>query len=128
MDITALFQTLDGYRHLTAVLLGMPRLFTIALVAPFFGASVVTGQVRLVLVLALCGLYVFLALTFGFFSAGLVGIFSGDPKNEDVYTSTRAHAIEGRAVAVVRTDRPGTVKVVVRGGGLRGGAGEAVAE
>lgn len=53
MDITALFQTLDGYRHLTAVLLGMPRLFTIALVAPFFGASVVTGQVRLVLVLAL---------------------------------------------------------------------------
>ena len=58
----------------------------------------------------------------------LMGIFSGDPKNEDVYTSNRAHAFEGRAVAVVRTDRPGTVKVVVRGGGLRGGAGEAVAE
>ena len=58
----------------------------------------------------------------------LMGIFSGDPKNEDVYTSNRAHAFEGRAVAVVRTDRPGTVKVVVRGGGLRGGAGEAAAE
>ena len=32
----------------------------------------------LVLVLALCGLNVFLALTIGIFSAGLVGIFSGD--------------------------------------------------
>ena len=32
----------------------------------------------LVLVLALCGLNVFLALTIGVFSAGLVGIFSGD--------------------------------------------------
>ncbi len=53
MDITELFQTLDLYRHLTAILLGMPRLFTLALVAPFFGASVVTGQIRLILVLAL---------------------------------------------------------------------------
>ena len=32
----------------------------------------------LVLVLALCGLNVFLALTLGIFSAGLIGIFSGD--------------------------------------------------
>lgn len=53
MDITGLFQALDLYRHLTAVLLGMPRLFTLVLVAPFFGASVVTGQIRLILVLAL---------------------------------------------------------------------------
>ena len=53
MDIAGLFQALDIYRHLTAILLGMPRLFTLALVAPFFGASVVTGQIRLILVLAL---------------------------------------------------------------------------
>lgn len=53
MDITGLFQALDLYRHLTAILLGMPRLFTLVLVAPFFGASVVTGQIRLILVLAL---------------------------------------------------------------------------
>lgn len=53
MDITGLFQALDLYRHLTAILLGMPRLFMLVLVAPFFGASVVTGQIRLILVLAL---------------------------------------------------------------------------
>jgi len=53
LDITGLFLELNIYGHLTAVLLGMPRLFAVALVAPFMGASVVTGQVRLVLVLAL---------------------------------------------------------------------------
>lgn len=53
MDLPQLVQALDLYRHLTAILLGMPRLFTLVLVAPFFGASVVTGQLRLVLVLAL---------------------------------------------------------------------------
>lgn len=53
MDITGLFQALDLYRHLTAILIGMPRLFTLVLVAPFFGAAVVTGQIRLILVLAL---------------------------------------------------------------------------
>lgn len=53
MDITGLFQALDLYRHLTAILIGMPRLFTLVLVAPFFGAAVVTGQIRLTLVLAL---------------------------------------------------------------------------
>lgn len=53
MDFLGLLQALDAYRHLTAILIGMPRLFTIVLVAPFFGASVVTGQIRLMLVLAL---------------------------------------------------------------------------
>lgn len=48
-----LLQALDAYRHLTAILIGMPRLFMVVLVAPFFGASVVTGQIRLMLVLAL---------------------------------------------------------------------------
>ncbi|MBQ3059909.1 MAG: type III secretion system export apparatus subunit SctT [Desulfovibrio sp.] len=53
MDFAALFQALDAYTHLTAFLLGMPRLFAIVTVAPFLGAAVVTGQVRFVLVLAL---------------------------------------------------------------------------
>lgn len=53
MDMAGLFQALDVYGQLTAVVLGMPRLFTLVLVAPFFGASVVTGQIRLILVLAL---------------------------------------------------------------------------
>ena len=53
MDFAGLLEALDAYRHLTAILIGMPRLFMIVLVAPFFGASVVTGQIRLVLVLAL---------------------------------------------------------------------------
>lgn len=53
MNPDALFQALDIYKQLTAVLLGMPRLFLIATVAPFLGGSVVTGQLRLVLVLSL---------------------------------------------------------------------------
>lgn len=53
MDADALFQALDIYRQLTAALLGMPRLFIIATVAPFMGGAVVTGQLRMVLVVAL---------------------------------------------------------------------------
>lgn len=50
---TAIFQQLELFANLTAFVLGMPRLFALITVAPFFGASVVTGQVRFVLVLAL---------------------------------------------------------------------------
>lgn len=57
MNPDALFQAFDVYRQLTAVVLGMPRLFLIAMVAPFLGGSVVTGQLRLVLV---GSLYLFL--------------------------------------------------------------------
>lgn len=53
MNIAVLFQELELYEHLTAFVLGMPRLFALVTTAPFFGAAVVTGQVRFVLVLAL---------------------------------------------------------------------------
>lgn len=52
----------------------------------------------------------------------LLGIFSGDPKNEDQYTSNRCHAFQGRALAVVRTGTPGTVKVTVGSAGLANGS------
>jgi len=51
----------------------------------------------------------------------LLGIFSGDPCNEDAYGSDICHAFEGRAVAIVSTDRAGEVKITVGGQGLREG-------
>ena len=53
MELVALFESLEVYRHLTALLIGMPRIFTLLIVAPFFGSSVVTGQIRLILALAI---------------------------------------------------------------------------
>lgn len=49
----------------------------------------------------------------------LMGIFSGDPKNEDQYTSNKCHAFEGRALAIIRTNNPGEVKIAVGSPGLR---------
>ena len=53
MDFSQFLQELGVYGHLTALLLGMPRFFALVTVAPFFGSAVVTGQIRLLLVLAL---------------------------------------------------------------------------
>ena len=53
MDFMGLLQELNVFTHLTAVLLGMPRLFALVMVAPFFGSSIVTGQIRTLLVMAL---------------------------------------------------------------------------
>ena len=58
----------------------------------------------------------------------LMGIFSGDPANEDQYGSNRCHAFEGRAVAIVRASKPGKVKVTVGGEGLYSGSAEVTAE
>lgn len=58
----------------------------------------------------------------------LLAIFSGDPRNEDQYTSNRCHAFKGRAVAVVRTNTPGTVGVKVYSDGLAAGYACAKAE
>ena len=58
----------------------------------------------------------------------LLAIFSGDPRNEDQYTSNRCHAFKGRAVAVVRTNTPGTVGVKVYSDGLAAGYASAKAE
>ena len=51
MDFSQFLQELGVYGHLTALLLGMPRLFALVTVAPFLGSAVVTGQIRLLLVL-----------------------------------------------------------------------------
>ncbi len=51
--IDELIQSFDLYRHIMAVLVGMPRLFVVAMVAPFLGSAVVTGQLRMVLVFSL---------------------------------------------------------------------------
>ncbi len=48
-----LITSYDVYRHILAILIGMPRLFIIAMVAPFLGSAVVTGQLRMVLVFSL---------------------------------------------------------------------------
>ena len=57
----------------------------------------------------------------------LLGIFSGDPKNEDEYTTNRCHAFEGRALAIIRTKTPGTVTVTVGSPGLKNGVDSAEA-
>ena len=44
---------LQIYQHLMAFALGSPRLFTMCIVAPFFGTAVVSGQIRTALVFAL---------------------------------------------------------------------------
>ena len=58
----------------------------------------------------------------------LMGVFSGDPANDDQYGSDTCHAYEGRAVAIVRANRPGTVKVLVLSDGLASDCGTVVAE
>ena len=51
----------------------------------------------------------------------LLGIFSGDPANDDQYGSDTCHAYEGRAVAIVMTDQFGTVRLTVTSPGLADG-------
>ena len=51
----------------------------------------------------------------------LLGVFSGDPCNEDQYTSNRCHAFKGRALAIVRTKNPGAVGVKIYCEGLAAG-------
>lgn len=58
----------------------------------------------------------------------LMGIYSGDPCNEDQYTSDRCHAFCGRALAVVRTKQPGIVSVCVCADGLRAVKAQILAE
>ena len=58
----------------------------------------------------------------------LMGIYSGNPCNEDQYTSDRCHAFCGRALAVVRTKQPGIVSVCVCADGLRAAKAQIMAE
>jgi len=50
-----------------------------------------------------------------------MGIFSGDPCNEDQYGSDMCHAFEGRALAVIRTDQPGEIRITVSAPTLKAG-------
>ncbi len=53
MDFLSIMDQLAVFKHLTAFLLGMPRLFAVALVAPFLGTGVLEGQIWLILVLGM---------------------------------------------------------------------------
>ncbi len=45
----------------------------------------------------------------------LMCVFSGNPSNEDFYTSEKCHAFEGRAVAVVRAKESGNITLTIGG-------------
>ncbi|MBQ9407254.1 MAG: type III secretion system export apparatus subunit SctT [Desulfovibrio sp.] len=53
MDFLLLIDQLSVFKHLTAFLIGMPRLFAMALAAPFLGTGVLEGQIWLILVLGM---------------------------------------------------------------------------
>lgn len=48
----------------------------------------------------------------------LMGIFSGNPANEDEYGSNLCHTFEGHALAIVRTANKGDLKVTLESDGL----------
>jgi beta-galactosidase len=58
----------------------------------------------------------------------LMGIFSGDPCNEDQYTTPHCYAFEGRALVIIRAEKPGKVTVTVGSNGLRAAAATVVAK
>ena len=58
----------------------------------------------------------------------LLGFFSGAPCNEDDYPSFVCHAFLGRALAVVRADRPGEVRVTVESKELKSASATVQAE
>ncbi len=60
------------------------------------------------------------------FGGEFVGLFSGDPANEDEYGSCRCHAYEGRALLILRGNTQSHIRVFVTGDGLK--AGESTVE
>ena len=57
----------------------------------------------------------------------LMCVFSGNPANEDDFTSNSCHTYYGKAVAVVRAKNPGDVTLTVISNGLKAGASVVVA-
>ena len=53
--------------------------------------------------------------------AELLGVFSGNPCNEDQYTSNTCHVFRGRALAVVKTSNSGKVSITVTSSNLTSG-------
>ena len=60
------------------------------------------------------------------FGGEFMGIFSGDPKNEDSYGSDKCHAFGGRAVAIARCEIGKKLTVRVTSEGLKGGVSNEV--
>ncbi len=58
----------------------------------------------------------------------LMGIFSANPRCEDEYTTNVCHAFKGKALAIVRTANPGTVKINVLSKDLASGYAEVKAK
>ncbi len=53
MGIEDWLREFEVYQHLLAASVGMPRLFILCMIAPFFGSAVVSGQLRTALVAAI---------------------------------------------------------------------------
>lgn len=53
MGMAEVLRELEVYQHLMAAAAGMPRLFVLCMIAPFFGSAVVSGQLRIAVVVAL---------------------------------------------------------------------------
>ncbi len=58
----------------------------------------------------------------------LIGVYSADPANEDQYGSDTCHLYEGRAVAVIKADAAGDVKITVTADGVAAGCAVVVAK
>ena len=53
------------------------------------------------------------------FNGELLGVFSGNPCNEDQYGSNKCHTFCGKAVAIVKCRYPGNIKLIVSAKGLK---------
>lgn len=58
----------------------------------------------------------------------LLGIYSGNPCNEDEYTSNSCHAFKGRALAIVRAKQAGVVSLTVYSDALASGNAQVTAK
>lgn len=53
------------------------------------------------------------------FNCDLLGIYSGNPKNEDRYGSDKCRTFGGKATAIISCSRPGEIQVFVNAEGLK---------
>lgn len=60
------------------------------------------------------------------FGGKLLGIFSGNPSNEDQYGTNKCHTFGGKAVAIVKCQFPGEIKMVVSARGLKSAVNNSV--
>ncbi len=60
--------------------------------------------------------------------AEFLGVFSGNPISDDTFGENVCHVFKGRALAVVRSDTPGKVRITVSSDGLELGEAEVIAK